>query len=258
MKPMKPQLFLSIALFIFAAFPMASTALAQAEPTIAPEIGRLIAEEGIDAAKARFDEMAKSDSLDFGTEISGLHALLGAYMQAGNNEAAEAVGEMTGQLTQSMMFSMPGMGAQMEQMQKADQAAKEQARRERDEEQKLAQKKLEKSRGKSREDLDRFTGLYGEKGSNDMGKTIFVMPSCDGYLVTGPMWADVGPWWMRSASEMVFTYADSFQNFSMEFELDESDGIHVMKHELEGIRSPLEWKKELPREYGQCVERRGR
>ena len=129
---MKPQHFLSVALIFFAAFSLASTALAQGEPTIAPEVDRLIADEGIDAAKARFDEMAKSDSLDF------------------------------------------------------------------------------------------------------------------------------GPWWMRSASEMVFTYADSFQNFSMEFELDKNEGIHVMNHELEGIGSPLEWTKELPREYGQCIERRGR
>ena len=138
---MKPQHFLSVALIFFAAFSLASTALAQGEPTIAPEVSRLIAEEGIDAAKARFDEMSKSDSLDFGIEISGLHTLLGAYMQARNIEAAEAVGEMTGQLTQSMMLGMPGMGAQMEQMQKADQAAKEQARREREQEQKLEQKK---------------------------------------------------------------------------------------------------------------------
>jgi len=255
---MKPQHLLTVALFMFAAFQLASIAFAQGEPTIAPEVGRLIAEEGIDAARARFDEMAKSDSLDIGTEISGLHTLLGAYMQAGNNEAAEAVGQMTGQLTQSMMMNMPGMGAQMEQMQKAEQAAQEQKRRNRQEAQRLEQERLAQARGKNRDDLDRFSGLYGEKGSNNMGKTIFVMPSCDGYLVTGPMWADVGPWWMRSASEMVFTYADSFQNFSMEFELDESDGIHVMKHGLDGIRSPLEWKKELPREYGQCAERRGR
>ena len=42
-----------------------ATATPQGEPVIAPEIGRLISEQGIDAARERFRELAEFPSLDF-------------------------------------------------------------------------------------------------------------------------------------------------------------------------------------------------
>ena len=241
------------ALFIFCVLATASPVYAQGEPVIAPEVGRLMAEEGVDAANARFNEMAKSDSLNMTDEIQGMHTLMSAYMQAGNHEAAEAVANMAAQLTMSMMSG--GMGMDLEAMEQAEMAAREQEKRNREEEQKLAQKQQARSRGKSRADLERFIGLYGEIDSNNMGKTIFVTISCDGYLVTGPMWADVGPWWMRSAAEYVFTYADSWTNISMEFKLDKQGRAHLMEHDIEGIGAPIEWKRELPDDFSGCVER---
>lgn len=240
-------------LFISFVAVTASPAFSQEQPVIAPEVGRLLAEESVDAAKARFNELAKSDSLNMATEISGLHTLLAAYMQSGNHEAAEAVGEMASELTMAMISG--GMGMDMEAMKKADMAAREQERLNREEEQKLAQKQKAQSQGKSRDDLGRFAGLYGEVGSGDPGKTIFVTVSCDGYMVAGPMWADVGPWWMRAAAEYVFTYADSWMSFSMEFKQDEQSGTYRVSHEIEGIGTPIEWKAELPDDFASCVER---
>ena len=77
--------------FLLACFIFATpfSLFARGEPTIAPEIGRLIAEQGVDAGQVRFDELSESDSLDAGVEIEGLHTLMTAYMQAGNHAAAD-------------------------------------------------------------------------------------------------------------------------------------------------------------------------
>lgn len=68
--------------------------------------------------------------------------------------------------------------------------------------------------GSPRDDPERFSGLYC---AADVGRQFFVMPSCDAYLVVGLMWAVVGPWRMRTAADLVFTYADSFFNLGVEF-----------------------------------------
>ena len=237
---------------------IAAHAVAQGTPVIAPEIARVISEDGVDAAKTRFKELLASESLNHTAEVSAMHSLMSSYMQAGNMEAGSAVGEMSAELTMLMMsaggaYSMPGMD--MEQLRKMEEAEKAQEQQAREEEQKLAAKQEQQSRGKRRDDLRRFTGFYGEAGSNDMGKTIFVAVSCDGYLVTGPMWADVGPWWMRSAADTVFTYADSWTNLSLEFVPDGDNGHHTLNNDIDGIAAALDWKRELTPEYAKCVER---
>jgi hypothetical protein len=229
---------------------------AQTAPVIAPEIGQLIAEEGIDAARQRFEELIESPSLNFGVEAQGLMALMGGYMQAGNHEAGEAVAEMSGLLTQKMMSSPSGGLPQgmMEQMQIAEQAEKAQRQAALEEEQRTRNLVEDSSQGNSRNDLERFVGLYADPGGDDMDRAIFVTVSCDGYLVTGPMWADVGPWWMRSAADKVFTYADSWTNLSFEFTGDGGRGM-ILKHDVEGAPSPLENKAPLPKGWDDCMPR---
>ena len=108
-------------------------------------------------------------------------------------------------------------------------------------------------RGKARTDLARFTGLYGDPADRDRLRTLFVTVSCDGYLVTGPMWADVGPWWMRSAADNVFTYADDWTNLSMEFT---GRGENTrLTHDVEGLSSPLQRLGPLPGDWPECQER---
>lgn len=229
------------------------------EPVIAPQIGQLIAEEGVDAANQRFSEILKSETLDYTIESQGLMTLLSGYMQAGNNEAAEAVGEMYAQVVQQMMSggtSMfpPEMAEAMKGAQAAEEAAEKQRKAEQEEERKLQQKRGQQSRGKARGDLARFVGLYSDPNSADTSRSIFVTVSCDGYLVTGPMWADVGPWWMRSAADKVFTYADSWTNLSFEFSGSDGRGMRL-NHDVEGAVSPLENKGPLPEDWPECMER---
>ena len=233
-----------------------ATGAAQTAAVIAPEIGQLIDEEGIDAARKRFEELIESPSLNLGAEAQGLMTLMGGYMQAGNYEAGEAVAEMSGLLTQKMMSSPssglpPGM---MEQMQKAEQAEMAQRQAALVEDQPVQNRVEDSSRGNSRNDLERFVGLYVDPASGDMNRAIFVTMSCDGYLVTGPMWADVGPWWMRSAADKVFTYTDSWTNLSFEFTGDEGLGM-MLNHDVEGAPSPLENKAPLPEGWDDCMPR---
>jgi hypothetical protein len=229
------------------------------EPVIAPQIGQLIAEEGVEAANQRFAELIQSPSLNYQLETQGLMTLMSGYMQAGNAEAGEAVGEMYAQVMQKMisggasMFP-PEMAEAMKNAQAAEEAAEKQRQAEQAEERKLQQKREQQSRGKSRDDLDRFVGLYSDPNSDDKLRAIFVTKSCDGYLVTGPMWADVGPWWMRSAADKVFTYADSWTNLSFEFSGDDGRGMRL-NHDVEGTVNPLENKGPLPEDWPECMER---
>lgn len=254
----RPPAHLILTLCILAASLLALPAngAAQTSLVIAPEIGQLIDDEGIDAARQRFEELIESPSLNFGAEAQGLMALMGGYMQAGNYEAGEAVAEMSGLLTQKMMSSPssglpPGM---MEQMQKAEQAERAQRQAALEQEQTTQNRVEDLSRGNSRNDLERFVGLYADPEGGDMNRAIFVTVSCDGYLVTGPMWADVGPWWMRSAADRVFTYTDSWTNLSFEFTGDGGRGM-ILNHDVEGAPSPLENKAPLPEGWDDCMSR---
>ncbi len=237
-----------------------SSGLARAqEPVIAPEIGQIISSDGVDAANARFAELMQSPSLDYNMESQGLMTLMTGYIQSGNEEAASAVGEMYAQMMQQMLSGgasayPPGMAEAMAEVQKAEEAQQAADQAAAEAEQQMQQQQVAQSRGKSRDDLDRFKGMYWDPGSDDTGRSIFVTVSCDGYLVTGPMWADVGTWWMRSAADKVFTYADSWTNISMEFVGDGGPGTR-MQHDIEGVVSPLENKGPLPDDWPDCMER---
>lgn len=250
---MKLILSVGVILLFTALFPGTSRS---SEPTIAPEIGKLIADQGVESANVRFAEMVQYPTLDYTIESQGLMTLMSSYMQAGQNEAAEAVGEMYAQLVQQMMSAPssafpPGM---MEEMQKADEAAKAQRIADQAAEREMQQKGEERSRGKSRDDLKRFIGLYSDPDSDETNRTVFVTVSCDGYLVAGPMWADVGPWWMRSAADKVFTYSDSWTTLSFEFLGTDGRGM-ILKHDIDGVSSPLENKAPLPDEWEDCQPR---
>lgn len=254
MKHKRPITFLCVLVFLGISMP--TTPLQAQEPVIAPEIGKVIAEEGVDAANQRFAELMASGSLDYTAEMQGLMTLMSAYMQAGNEEAGGAVGEMYTQVMQQMMASAsnaypPGMADAMAEAQKAEE---QQRKADEEAERQLQKKQLEQSSGKARDDLERFTGLYSDPDSNDTSRAIFVTVSCDGYLVTGPMWADVGPWWMRSAADNVFTYADSWTSLSFEFSGNDGRGMRL-NHDVEGAVSPLENKGPLPEGWDDCVER---
>ncbi len=232
-------------------------ALAAGEPAIAPEIQRLIDEEGIEAAKARYQELSQSASLDILVESLALQELYVTYFQAGKEDAADAVSAMISDLGMKLMSAImpPGMAEQMQAQQQVEQRTKEQRKEKQQAEQRLREEKLARQRGESRNDLSRFSGFYGEPGASDLVRTILVKESCDGYLVAGPMWADISLWWMYSVSELEFTYSWRETNFRMEFEADGAGKVVRMRHNIDGVKSPLEWKQALTKDWSKCARR---
>jgi len=242
--------------------------MSQERPSLADEIRQVVESQGPEAAKARFNELFPAQQDRYDVDMQGMAGLGQEYMMAGDMEkgmaimemasqiAAEMANQMNADLNRNMAGQTPESAEIMRQMQEQERQAQaaraEEEAMARREEQARQQKAERQSRGKSRSDLSRFAGLYTDPA--DANRTLFVTESCDGYLVAGPMWADVGPWWMRSAADTVFTYADSFMNFSVEFKADGSGNITSMAHEIEGIGSPVKRSGDLPADWGMCME----
>ena len=251
------QRFLTLGLLVTAAL-AAGSALAQSKPPLSAEIGAVIEAEGIDAARQRFAEIYPARKDEYEIDMQGMMAVAQRSVQDGNMEVGMAVMEMLSVVSQDMASeAMGAYNPQMAEMQQRaleqEVAEREQVSRDREEAQRVQQRAEAQSRGRSRDDLDRFAGIYGDPADRDRLRTLFVTVSCDGYLVTGPMWADVGPWWMRSAADSVFTYADDWTNLSMEFT---GSGENMkLTHDVEGADSPAERLGPLPADWPQCQER---
>jgi hypothetical protein len=232
--------------------------VAQDKPSLSTEIGAVIEADGIAAAKSRFAEIYPANKDEYEVNVQDMMKLGQGYMQAGNMDAGMAVMEMMSTISLEMSSAAmntynPQMAEMQRQAEEAERLEREQAAEAREEEQQMQQRAEARARGKARQDLARFTGIYGDPADRDRLRTLFVTVSCDGYLVTGPMWADVGPWWMRSAADSVFTYADDWTNLSMEF-TGSGEGSKLT-HDVEGLKSPAERLGPLPEDWPECQER---
>lgn len=230
-------------------------------PSLVEEIRNVIDSDGVDAAKQRFAEVYPSQKDAYDIDMQAMALLGQEYITAGDMNAGMAVMEMSSAFAQDMVNQMYAAdtqaGEMMRQMAEQEKVARAQQEKEqagiREQEQQQQQKSLQQSRGKAREDLQRFTGMFTDP--DRANRTLFVTVSCDGFLVAGPMWADVSPWWMRSAADTVFTYSDSFMSFSMEFETGADGRGQAIRHDLDGIGSPVERTGPLPGDWEECMER---
>ena len=73
--------------------------------------------------------------------------------------------------------------------------------------------------------------------------------------MSGALWGDVAPWWMKSVDDKIFSYSDSFTNFKMEFLLEGEGVVIEMVHNLNFIKSPLKKLGPLPEDWEPCLER---
>jgi hypothetical protein len=270
------KLFCALAMILLMMAGPFSSAYAQ-KGTIAPEIERLINSDGVPAAQAKFEKMSKSDSLDMNAELTDLGNLTRKYMQTGNQQAGMAVAQMTQQL---MIAS--GMGGMLEASrspdssgsnayenyqnnmqeqiaakQKQKEAEKEQKRvaeEKRDQERREAAKKERIARlGQPRDDLARFVGMYAPPGNKS--RTVFVGVSCDGYLVSGPMWADVSNWVLKSTSDATFTYKAQGSATEVNFEFSGKSGVGMqLVHNIHKTKSPMFSYDSSPEDIPDCIK----
>lgn len=234
-----------------------SEVTAQEKQLLSNAIRNIIETQGIEAAKQQFANQYSTQKDLYNIDMQGIAELGREYAQNGNIEAAGAVMEIASPFMQDMMAG--AMNAQSYGMAQklAEQQRAEKAKRAKSYETKrtLQQNSVGIDQGKARDDLERFTGLYGDPAETNKNRRLWVTVSCDGYLVSGALWGDAAPWWMSSAADKIFTYSDSFNNFKMEFMTDSNGKARRMIHGLNFIKSPLARLGPIPDDWSSCQER---
>lgn len=251
-------LYSSKALFVFLilifTISLFNTTEAQDKPLLSNAIQQAIDTDGVEAAKEQFTSMDSSERQQYNVDMEGISELTNSYLEDGNMEALMAISEITGVFMEDMVAkSMEQYGSgmeEMEEMAEKQEAEREHERMQREQEREAEQQQsIVERQGQPRDDLERFTGVYGDPNNPKSARQLWVNVSCDGYLVIGAMWGDAAPLWMRSESENVFTLENSFNNIRLEFHGNQ------MTHNLEFMESPLERSGTLPEEWDSCMER---
>jgi hypothetical protein len=230
-------------------------ASAQEEPLLSAEIRTVLSEEGLKAAQQRFEELYPAQQDRYEPDAAGMYEIASGYMQAGDMETAEALMEMAATVmtgaaaayTESMYGDMAAMQAEAASTEAAEQDAEAVA----------DEPAVAWDPGPSRADLDRFAGLYSDPAAPDERRSFWAAVGCDGRLVTGSTWGDASPWWMRSVSDVVFEYSDSWTEVRMEFEAGPAGPAAGMTHDREDILpSPLTRIGPLPAAWGgdECIQ----
>jgi len=233
----------------------AGQATAQDKPLLSAEIRTVLEEEGLNAAQQKFEELYPAQQDLYEPDVTGMYEIASGYMQAGDMETAEALMEMaatvmTGAAAAYTESTYGDLGAiQAEAASTAD--------AEHEAETAAGEPAAAWDPGPSRSDLDRFAGLYSDPAAPDERKSFWAAIGCDGRLVTGATWGDASPWWMRSVSDVVFEYSDSWNQVRMEFEAGSDGPASGMTHDREDILpSPLTRIGPLPADWGgdECIQ----
>ena len=231
--------------------------LAQGKVLLSEAIQDELNAKGIESAKKYFAEQFESNKNYYEVDMKGISELSSKYANAGKLELSGAVMEI------AMPFMQNAMSYQMSQSPNEDArklAEMQQAEKNKQQskgENVDSEKDIEVAsyQGNPRDDLERFTGLYGNPADKDKNRKLWVMVSCDNYLVIGALWGDASPWWMKSGSDKAFTYSDSFTSLKIEFVTDASGKAIKMNHDLSYLKNPLERLGPIPEDWEPCVER---
>jgi hypothetical protein len=229
--------------------------LPQEKPLLSEAIRQAIDTKGIDYAKKQFLESYESQKNKYEIDVGSVSKLSSEYIKEGKMDEAGAVMEIATPWLQQ--YTASKMGGDYTEMMK-----KEKSRTGQDKKAETSTVKKEdkndNSLGKPRNDLERFTGIYGDPSEKNETRRLWVQVSCDGYLVSGALWGDASPWWMKSESDKVFTYKDSFNELKMEFVTGSNGKAVNMVHDLSFMKTPLERLGPIPDDWEPCIKRERR
>lgn len=229
--------------------------LPQEKPLLSEAIRRAIDTKGIDYAKKQFLESYEAQKNKYEIDVELVSKLSSEYIKEGKMDEAGAVMEIaTPWLQQYTASKMGGNYAEIMREEKSRTGQNKKAET-------SAVKKEDKkdnSSGKPRNDLERFTGIYGDPSEKNETRRLWVQVSCDGYLVSGALWGGASPWWMKSESDKVFTYKDPFSELRMKFVTVGNGKAVKMIHDLSFIKTPLERLGPIPDDWEPCVKRERR
>lgn len=246
---MKKIICYSILIFLTISY----SSIAQNKPLLSKAIQKEIDEHGIETAKKHFTKLYETKKVSFEIDMKGLSELSSTYSKDGNIKAASAVMEIASPFIQDKISSQMKRYSNAENKVQVENKKKKETQDVDDE--KANKTKAANYQGETRNDLERFSGLYGDPAENNKTRRLWVRVSCDGYLVAGALWGDVAPWWLKSKSDKVFTYSDSFNKVRMEFVTDENSKAVKMIHNLKSLKNPLKWLEPLPDDMKPCLER---
>lgn len=242
-----------LAIVIFLAIPAMLTA--QDKPLLSEAIREVIDTQGIEAAKKHFAEQYELQKDAYEIDMKEISELGNSYVNAGNYEAASVVMEITLPFMQDMYTShMSGQSNVMAQQQAEMERLEKEKQKKISEKEQLSKDNYKTLLGEARKDLERFTGLYGDPEEKNEHRKLWVMVTCDGYLVSGALWGDASPWWMTTEGDKTFSYADSFVKLNMEFDTDANGKAVRMVHDLSFMKTPLERTGPVPEDWEPCVE----
>lgn len=235
---------------------LAGPASAQTTGSLVDELRTALAQGGADAARQRFAEIWPARKDRYPHDPRAFMQLMQEQAQTGSMDTLQALAEINMQLLQEALGAAqagaragPGASAELERAlaEQQDRAAAVEERTAAAQRE-TQERRAAQERGAARDDLERFTGMYGEGG-----RQLFVKATCDGHLAAAPMWADIAPWWLRSAADAVFSYSDNFLAFAMEFELDGKGRAIALRHDLDGMPNPMRRSGDLPPELRECL-----
>ncbi|MEQ9462120.1 MAG: hypothetical protein RJQ10_00545 [Haliea sp.] len=225
--------------------------LAVAGPPLSAEVARWIDSQGVDAARERFAELWASAADDYEPDLDALADLGSRYLQEGNIEAGMAVMEMVSiislaeldaalQSQAALVAEMEAAAAEIAATTGAPASAQDGS---------AGQQAEATDRGPARADLERFAGIYASDEQPD--RQLFVTRTCDGFLVAGPMWADVAAWQLGSEGKQVFTFEQGELFFQLAF--SGGEGMpQILNHNIRGLASPLRHRGPLPGDWPRC------
>jgi hypothetical protein len=221
------------------------------KPLLSEEIRSALKRAGPEAAQLRFDEIFPDEKDQYEVDVNGLTVMATEYMKSGDQATAMVLLNMTATITRAMIATgTPYLPAATNPLpaNRGAQAATTPPKA-------APSPDPAPDRGPAREDLERFRGLYGMVRQDGQRRDLFVTTSCDGYLIVGPMWADVSNWWMKSVGDATFDMSDSFTSLHIEFQLGADGSATGVSHDVEGLPSPLPRVGPLPDGWGGCVQR---
>ncbi len=226
--------------------------LAFAGPPLSTEVARLIDSQGVDAARERFAELWANAADTYEPDLDALADLGSRYLQEGNIEAGMAVMEMVSIISlaelDAALQSQAALVAEMEAAAAEIAAATAAPASARDGSE--SQQPAATDRGPARTDLEHLAGIYASDAEPD--RQLFVTRSCDGFLVAGPLWADVAPWELSSEGKEVFTFEQGELYFQLEFTGGGEAAPRGLRHNIRGLASPLQHRGPLPRDWPPC------
>ena len=230
--------------------------LAQDKMLLSEAIQKELNAKGIESAKKYFADQFETNKNSYKVDMDGISEVSGTYANDGKIEFSGAVMEIAMPFMQNAMLNQMSQ-SQIEDARKFAEIQQAEKNKQSNSENVISKKDNEvaSDQGKPRDDLERFTGLYGDPSDKDKNRKLWVMISCDNYLVVGALWGGAAPWWMKSESDKEFTYADSFTSLKIEFVTDANGTAIKMKHDLSYLKNPLERLGPIPDDWEPCVER---